>query len=84
LQTNVVLTVWDLGNALCLIIALHFISVFVYLSLVVFSSFSIDDEESLYRLHCAGYQGTAGNAMTHQGDDHNNKPFTTLDRDNDK
>jgi len=84
LQTNVVLTLWDLGNALCLIIALHIISVFVYLSLVVFSSFSIDDEESLYRLHYAGYQGTAGNAMTHQSHDHNNKPFTTVDRDNDK
>jgi len=52
--------------------------------LVVFSSFSIGNEESLYRFHYAGYDGTAGNAMNHSGYDTNNQPFTTVDGDNDK
>ncbi|XP_078484274.1 uncharacterized protein LOC100175832 [Ciona intestinalis] len=44
-----------------------------------YSEFSIGDEASLYRLYIDGYSGTSGDSMTQ----HNNVPFSTIDRDND-
>ncbi|CAK8684678.1 unnamed protein product [Clavelina lepadiformis] len=45
-----------------------------------YSSFSVDSEADLYRLHVGGYTGNATDALTSK---HNNQPFTTMDRDND-
>eukprot|EP00794_Sanderia_malayensis_P006932 gene6932-7711_t len=44
-----------------------------------YSSFSIDSEASKYRLHVAGYKGTAGDSFQL----HNGHAFSTKDRDND-
>ncbi|XP_076825200.1 fibrinogen-like protein A [Clavelina lepadiformis] len=44
-----------------------------------YNGFSVDDESNLFRLHIGSYSGTAGDALQY----HNNRPFTTHDRDND-
>jgi len=83
LQMNhVIIWLYFSGNALCYFSYLELLSIFSFYAF--FSFFSIDNEESLYRLHYAGYQGTAGNAMSHKTHVHNEKPFTTVDRDNDR
>eukprot|EP00794_Sanderia_malayensis_P019193 gene19193-21115_t len=43
-----------------------------------YSSFSIDNEASKYRVHVAGYKGTAGNSFSVNG-----LKFSTKDKDND-
>ncbi|XP_072013980.1 uncharacterized protein [Amphiura filiformis] len=45
-----------------------------------YQSFSIGDEASNYRLTIGRYSGTAGDSLYY----HNNKPFSTFDRDNDR
>ena len=45
-----------------------------------YGSFSIGDEQALYRLDVGSYSGTAGDSLTY----HNNMAFTTKDRDNDR
>ncbi|KXJ14090.1 Ryncolin-2, partial [Exaiptasia diaphana] len=44
-----------------------------------YGSFSVGDESDKYRLSVGGYSGTAGDSMAF----HNNRAFTTKDRDND-
>eukprot|EP00794_Sanderia_malayensis_P009542 gene9542-10529_t len=44
-----------------------------------YSSFYIDNEAYKYRLHVAGYKGTAGDSFQY----HNGNAFSTKDRDND-
>ncbi|XP_076817228.1 fibrinogen-like protein A [Clavelina lepadiformis] len=44
-----------------------------------YNNFVVDDESDLYRLHVSGFSGTAGDSL----DYHDNRPFTTKDRDND-
>ena len=44
-----------------------------------YNTFEISNEADGYRLQIDGYSGTAGDSMTH----HNNKQFTTKDRDQD-
>ena len=46
------------------------------------SSFRVESESDSFRIHFSGYSGTAGNAMDN-GHNLNNRPFTTIDRDND-
>ncbi|CAK8684697.1 angiopoietin-related protein 1-like isoform X2 [Clavelina lepadiformis] len=46
-----------------------------------YSTFSVDSEADLYRLHVGGYTGNATDALIST---HNNQAFTTLDMDNDK
>ncbi|CAK8691644.1 unnamed protein product [Clavelina lepadiformis] len=43
------------------------------------STFSVDDETNLFRLHVTGYSGNASDALVA----HDNKAFSTADRDND-
>ncbi|XP_033626605.1 ficolin-1-like [Asterias rubens] len=45
----------------------------------IYGSFSIADVSDNYRLMVGSYSGTAGDALS----PHNNRPFTTKDRDND-
>ena len=45
---------------------------------VLFSDFYIEDESDLYRLHVGGYNGTAGDSLEY----HDDRPFTTPDRNN--
>ncbi|KAK2184603.1 hypothetical protein NP493_258g02022 [Ridgeia piscesae] len=47
----------------------------------VYSSFKIGSEEEKFRITLGSYSGTAGDTFTGH---HNGKPFTTLDRDNDR
>ena len=44
-----------------------------------YNIFQVGNELSGYRLHVAGYTGTAGNALAY----HSDRKFTTYDRDND-
>ncbi|XP_076825484.1 fibrinogen-like protein A isoform X1 [Clavelina lepadiformis] len=44
-----------------------------------YSSFYVESEADLFRLHASGYIGNATDRLN----SHNNQPFTTLDRDND-
>ncbi|CAK8674371.1 unnamed protein product [Clavelina lepadiformis] len=44
-----------------------------------YSTFQVEDESDLYRLHVHGYSGTAGDSLSF----HNNRQFSTKDRDND-
>ncbi|XP_071161640.1 uncharacterized protein [Mytilus edulis] len=46
----------------------------------VFKSFKVGDQSTKYTLTISGYSGNAGDSMTY----HNNMPFSTYDRDNDK
>ncbi|GFU10352.1 techylectin-5A [Nephila pilipes] len=46
----------------------------------IYDTFWIDDENNYYTLHIKGYTGNAGDSVTAS---HNNKKFTTKDRDND-
>ena len=52
-----------------------------YSSLKFCSDFYVEDESDLFRLHVGGYTGTAGDSLVSM---HNEQPFTTLDRDNDR
>ncbi|XP_061169129.1 angiopoietin-2-like [Saccostrea echinata] len=45
-----------------------------------YSSFSVGDEQSKYKLSVSGYNGTAGNGLTY----HSGANFTTKDQDNDE
>ena len=45
-----------------------------------YGRFSIGDEQAHYRLEVSSYSGTVGNSLAW----HNNKSFTTKDRDNDR
>ena len=45
-----------------------------------YGKFSIGDEQAQYRLEMGSYSGTAGDSLTY----HNNMPFSTKDRDNDR
>ena len=45
-----------------------------------YGKFNIGDEQVQYRLEVGSYSGTAGDSLTKR---HNNKAFTTKDRDND-
>ncbi|KAG7175476.1 techylectin-5B-like isoform X2 [Homarus americanus] len=47
---------------------------------VRYQTFLVDDEDSQFRLHLGQYSGDAGDAFSY----HDNMPFTTSDRDNDK
>ncbi|GFO02767.1 tenascin-r [Plakobranchus ocellatus] len=44
-----------------------------------YATFSLGDESSNYALHLGPYNGTAGDSLG----DHNGRPFSTFDRDND-
>ena len=44
-----------------------------------YSSFEVRGASTNYRLEVSGYSGNAGNSLAH----HNNRPFSTYDRDND-
>ena len=46
-----------------------------------YGKFNIGDEQVQYRLEVGSYSGTAGDSLTTR---HNNKAFTTKDRDNDR
>ncbi|XP_063425416.1 microfibril-associated glycoprotein 4-like isoform X2 [Mytilus trossulus] len=46
----------------------------------LFKSFKVGDQSTNYTLTISGYSGNAGDSMTY----HNNMPFSTYDRDNDK
>jgi hypothetical protein len=45
-----------------------------------YGKFNIGDEQAQYRLEVGSYSGTAGDSLAY----HNNKAFTTKDRDNDR
>ena len=45
-----------------------------------YSTFSIGDDHSKFRLTVSGYSGTAGDSLDYV---HNNYPFSTKDQDND-
>lgn len=50
-----------------------------------YEHFKVASERLLYRLTVGGYSGTAGDALRFSETyDHNNRPFTTPDRDNDR
>ncbi|GAA6217667.1 proteoglycan 4-like [Lates japonicus] len=50
-----------------------------------YEQFKVASERQRYRLTVGGYSGTAGDALRFSKSyDHNNKPFTTPDRDNDR
>ncbi|XP_040893364.1 proteoglycan 4-like [Toxotes jaculatrix] len=50
-----------------------------------YEQFKVASERLRYRLTVGGYSGTAGDALRFSKSyDHNNKPFTTPDRDNDR
>ena len=44
-----------------------------------YSTFSIGDDQSKFRLTVSGYNGTAGDSLSY----HNNHPFSTKDQEND-
>ncbi|XP_063425914.1 angiopoietin-related protein 7-like [Mytilus trossulus] len=46
----------------------------------LFESFKVGDQSTNYKLTVSGYSGNAGDSMTY----HNNMPFSTYDRDNDR
>ncbi|XP_063418639.1 angiopoietin-related protein 7-like isoform X2 [Mytilus trossulus] len=46
----------------------------------LFISFKVGDQSTNYKLTVSGYSGNAGDSLTY----HNNMPFSTYDRDNDK
>nr|XP_004226298.2 ficolin-1-like [Ciona intestinalis] len=49
-----------------------------------YSSFSVEAEGDLYRLHVGGYSGTAGDSLSRDDEGHDNMAFSTIDRDNDR
>ena len=48
-----------------------------------YDSFSISSEKDNYRLHVSGYHGNAGDSLTASWQSHDQKPFSTYDKDND-
>ena len=48
-----------------------------------YDRFSISGERDNYRLHVSCYHGTAGDSLTSYRRSHNEKPFSTYDKDND-
>lgn len=48
-----------------------------------YDHFRVESEAKTYRLHVHGYHGTAGDSLTSQRENHNGRPFSTYDHDND-
>ncbi|GFN76719.1 angiopoietin-related protein 1 [Plakobranchus ocellatus] len=50
----------------------------------VYDHFRIDGARQHYRLHISGYRGNAGDAMNSVWENHDGRPFSTKDKDNDE
>lgn len=48
-----------------------------------YDRFGVSSEHDHYRLHVSGYHGTAGDSLTPHWQSHDQKPFSTFDKDND-